>query len=94
MHPDDLDDFDLSDPLGPMRAFLDLDPEDMIEALAEVWALGDRASVEEIAHLIAGLVEQGATPTAAAELLTRAEDRAHELRRPRKPRARPIVGES
>ena len=93
MHPD-LADFDLSDPLGPMRALLDLDPEDMVEALAEVWSLGDRPSVEEIAHLVAGLVEQGVATTAAAELLARAETRALALRRPRKPRARPVIGDS
>ena len=93
MHPD-LADFDLSDPLGPMRALLDLDPEDMVEALAEVWSLGDRPSVEEIAHLVAGLVEQGVSTITAAELLARAETRALALRRPEKPRVRPVVGDA
>ena len=65
-----------------------------LRRVAEVWSLGDRPSVEEIAHLVAGLVEQGVSTITAAELLARAETRALALRRPEKPRVRPVVGDA
>lgn len=73
-------DYDLTDPLGPMADLFDLAHQDMVEALAEIWSLGARASVEEIAHLLAGLAERGLALSEGAKLLGEAELRADELR--------------
>lgn len=75
-------DFDLTDPLGPMAEYLDLDDEDAVAALAEVWSLGEPPDDEELAAVRAGLVERGRSPERAAELVARARREADAQRLP------------
>lgn len=80
---DDLLILDLDDPLGPLREQVEtLAPDELIEALADVWSVGAPPTDEERDAVSAVLVQRGIDPV---PLLEEAQRLANQRRPPPMP---------